>query len=407
MVPQQQKSHWKLYLAIAGAVILLVSLFYTGYLATRLREGERNKALLLFDAYESIANANLELTGEEIDLTLPLNIIESNEDIPIMVTNEKGEVLYARNFGPELDTNRTFLKERLLKIQKKGPEPTVIADANRQYLYYENSRLHELLIYFPYFQLIMLGAFIAVGYVSINNARRAEQNRVWVGMAKETAHQLGTPISAIIGWIEHLRDMYREGPVQVSSTEWKQVQDDVLNEMQNDVDRLNLIADRFSKIGSSPALTSVDIYKQMDEIAAYIQRRAPRKVEFVSPAVRPDVLQVDINPPLFNWVIENLMRNALDALEEGKGTISWNIIDKGQTVEIDVKDTGKGIPAAHLKEVFEPGFTTKTRGWGLGLSLARRIIENYHRGKIFVRESHVGQGTTFSIILPRRKRGKD
>ena len=382
-----QRSYWKIYLAIAGLVILLISLIYTGYLAERLRQGERNKALLLFDAYQTFQNAE-----PEADLTLQLSIFESNNDIPIIVADEAGKVKFGKNFGVDLDTNIIFLQERLLKIKKKGPEPTVITDSGvKQYLYYQNSRLHELLTYFPFVQLLLLGAFVAIGYISVNNARRAEQNRVWVGMAKETAHQLGTPISAIIGWIEHLRDS--------PNTDTEELE--VLKEMQNDVDRLDLIADRFSKIGSAPALSPVDIYTQMREITTYIRRRASRKIIFTEPKEDTPPLIVGINPPLFNWVIENIMRNALDALEEGTGTIAWNVHSFDDHIEIDISDTGKGIPPSKVKVVFEPGFTTKARGWGLGLSLAKRIIENYHKGKIFVKHSKLNEGTTFAIHLPK------
>ena len=396
-----QKSYWKFYLAFAAVAILLISLFYTGYLAQRLREGERNKALLLFDAYNDIfdpgASQDESPDGQESvdlekDLSLPLSIIEANKDIPIMLVSGTDSVMYARNFGEDLDTNRTFLQEKLLSLRRKGPEPTKIPGMD-QYLYYQNSRLHELLTYFPFLQLLLLGAFIAVGYVSVNNARRAEQNRVWVGMAKETAHQLGTPISAIVGWIEHLRDASQDNPERL----------EVLMEMQNDVDRLDLIADRFSKIGSAPSLTSVNIFEQMREITTYIRRRASRKIVFEEPHENANPVFVKINPPLFNWVIENIMRNALDALEEGTGKITWKIHDNDNHVEIEVSDTGKGIPASKLKTVFEPGYTTKSRGWGLGLSLAKRIIDNYHKGRIFVKHSKLGEGTTFAIQLPKKK----
>lgn len=398
---QSQRSHWKIYLALAGIAILLISLFYTGYLAQRLREGERNKALLLFDAYETIFHPE-ELQSPnpdgsyaqdmEVDLSLPLSILEANKDIPIMVVDEGGKVLYATNFGIDLDTNYAFLQDKLAELKKKGPEPTEIPGMG-QYIYYENSRLHKLLTYFPFMQLLLLGAFVVVGYISVNNARRAEQNRVWVGMAKETAHQLGTPISAIIGWIEHLRESRYQTPEEL----------EVLQEMENDVSRLDLIADRFSKIGSAPALTSVNIYDQMREITNYISRRASRKIIFEEPPENIPPVFVRINSHLFNWVIENIMRNALDALEEGTGKISWNIKEHQDYIEIDISDTGKGIPASKLKTVFEPGYTTKTRGWGLGLSLAKRIIENYHKGKIFVKHSRLGEGTTFAIYLPGAK----
>jgi signal transduction histidine kinase len=394
MEVNSQRSHWKTYLAIAGIIILLISLVYTSYLAERLREGERNKALLLFDAYKTLLEADI-----EADVTLQLSIFESNKDIPIIVATDAGEVLFGKNFGIDEDTSMVFLRERLVWMKTKGPEPISISDESaREYIYYQNSRLHELLTYFPFIQLLLLGAFVAIGYISINNARRAEQNRVWVGMAKETAHQLGTPISAIIGWIEHLRDSYPESSLEIDAL--KEMQLEVLQEMQNDVDRLDLIADRFSKIGSAPALTPVDIYAQMRGITDYIRRRASRKIVFNEPSVDTAPLSVAINPPLFNWVIENIMRNALDALEEGTGSISWSVHPHHDHVEIDISDTGKGISASKLKVVFEPGFTTKARGWGLGLSLAKRIIENYHKGKIFVKHSKIGEGTTFAIHLP-------
>ena len=400
MYISRPRSTWKIYLAIAGIVILLVSLVYTGYLAQRLREGERNKALLLFDAYQTFQSSNAD---PEADLTLQLSIFESNKDIPILVATEAGEVLFGKNFGIEQDTNIAFLQERLARIRKKGPEPIRLSDTTAsELIYYQNSKLHELLTYFPYVQLLLLGAFIAVGYVSVNNARRAEQNRVWVGMAKETAHQLGTPISAIIGWIEHLRDSYPEGSHEIDALKTAQLE--VLKEMQNDVDRLDLIADRFSKIGSRPDLTEVNIHQQMQEITSYIRRRAPRKIIFEEPAMPAKPVMVAINPPLFNWVIENIMRNALDAMEEGTGTIGWAVYDMDQQIEIDISDTGKGIPASDVKAVFEPGFTTKQRGWGLGLSLAKRIIDNYHKGKIFVKSSQPGKGTTFGVQLPKHKK---
>ncbi|MEO5905255.1 MAG: HAMP domain-containing sensor histidine kinase [Saprospiraceae bacterium] len=384
---QSQRSYWKIYLAIAGVAILLISLVYTTYLAQQLRQGERNKALLLLSAYKALDEADL-----NADVTLQLNIFESNKDIPIIVANESSEVQFGKNFGVEEDTNIVYLTEKLIRLKKKGPEPIRLTESANELLYYQNSRLHELLAFFPFVQLLLLIAFVSIGYISVNNARRAEQNRVWVGMAKETAHQLGTPISAIIGWIEHLRDNHYQNPAEL----------DVLQEMQNDVARLDLIADRFSKIGSAPALSRVNIYDQMREITTYIRRRAPRKIIFKEPVESSEPLYVNINPPLFNWVIENIMRNALDALEEGTGKIEWEIHDKPDHIEIDISDTGKGIASSKLKTVFEPGYTTKTRGWGLGLSLAKRIIDNYHKGKIFVKHSKIGEGTTFAVQLPKQ-----
>ena len=391
-----QQSHWKIYLGIAGIIILLISLVYTTYLAQHLQEGERNKALLLFNAYQTFKDAD-----DDADLTLQLTIFENNKDIPIIVATEAGEVLFGKNFGIDLDTNRTFLQQRLNRLREKGPAPISLSDESaREYIYYQNSKLHELLTYFPIIQLLLLIAFVSIGFISINNARKAEQNRVWVGMAKETAHQLGTPISAIIGWIEHLRSSFPEGSEELNAL--KVMQEEVLDEMQNDVDRLDLIADRFSKIGSAATLTSVDIYSQMREITNYIRRRASRKIEFIEPSMDTPPLIADINAPLFNWVIENIMRNALDALEEGTGSITWEVNDHNGFIEVDISDSGKGIPPSKLKTVFEPGYTTKTRGWGLGLSLAKRIIENYHEGKIYVKNSKINEGTTFAIHLPKK-----
>lgn len=388
-----QRSRWKIYLAVAGIVILFISLYYTNYLAQRLREGERNKALLLFDAYNAIINSeDTESQDLETDLTLPTNIILANTDIPIMIV-ANNKVQYGRNFGIGLDSNEVFLNQRLVYLKKKGPEPIAISGED-QFLYYQNSQILDLLTYFPYVQLLLLAAFVSVGYISINNARRAEQNRVWVGMAKETAHQLGTPISAIIGWIEHLRESHYHRPEEL----------EVLDEMQNDVARLDLIADRFSKIGSAPLLDPVDVYAQMREITNYIRRRASRKIVFNEPAEDTTPLFVNINAHLFNWVVENIMRNALDAMEEGTGTIKWEVQDHAHDIEINISDTGKGIPPSKLKTIFEPGFTTKDRGWGLGLSLAQRIIENYHKGRIYVKHSKLGEGTVFAIHLPKRHR---
>nr|MBX2815056.1 HAMP domain-containing histidine kinase [Saprospiraceae bacterium] len=255
--------------------------------------------------------------------------------------------------------------------------------------YYKNSRILTLLTYFPVVMLGLLAAFITLGYVGFNASRRSEQNQVWVGMAKETAHQLGTPISAILAWIEHLK-LEENSPEKL----------EIIGELSRDVDRLDLIADRFSKIGSEPLLEQKDIFAQLRETEHYMQRRAPRKVEFDFPDTNEEPIPVLINSHLFSWVLENLIRNALDAME-GKGRITAEVIDDGQQVGIELSDTGKGIPASKQKTVFQPGYTTKKRGWGLGLSLAKRIIENYHKGKIFVKKSEPNVGTTFSIRLPK------
>ncbi|MEO0626926.1 MAG: HAMP domain-containing sensor histidine kinase, partial [Bacteroidota bacterium] len=256
-------------------------------------------------------------------------------------------------------------------------------------IYLGRSEILAQLRYFPVWQILLIGTFILLGYLGINAARRAEQNRVWVGLAKETAHQLGTPISAIIGWLEHLKMNY-EGQEDIEM---------VTEEMGKDVHRLEMVANRFSKIGADPDLKAVNIYEQLYTNYEYMAIRAPRKVSlhFPDPKELPAV-EVQLNPLLFDWVIENLLRNAIDALE-GKGEITAEVQLQPSQVIIQLNDTGKGIPAGKQKAVFEPGYTTKQRGWGLGLSLAKRIIEQYHKGKIYVAKSEVGVGTTFAIEL--------
>jgi signal transduction histidine kinase len=274
-----------------------------------------------------------------------------------------------------------------------------------QKIYYTDSHNLKLLKYYPIFQFILIALFIVFGYLGFNSTRRNEQNRVWVGMAKETAHQLGTPIAAIMGWIEHLKMNHEED----------EMTQEIVKELENDVQRLSLVADRFSKIGSEPELEVTNMYEAIERCRVYMEKRAPRKVVFDFPKfdarqTSEPLYQADnttpyagvkLNNHLFDWVVENLIRNALDAMEEGKGTITAHIYEDGNRVAVDISDTGKGIPSSSFKSVFQPGFTTKKRGWGLGLSLGKRIIENYHGGKIFVKDSVVGKGTTFSIRLPK------
>ncbi len=382
-----RKSRWKLYLAIGGTVILLISLFYTRYLSQMLGEVERTKVENWALAMEQLTDPNRSL---DEDITLQSEIIKSNATIPIIIVNERGDVDDAVNFGPELDKNKDYLKREVQKLQESGFEP--IPSFAGTYIYYKESKVLQQLRYFPLVQLILIIAFIGFGYMGFSAARRAEQNRVWVGMAKETAHQLGTPISAIIGWIEHLKITL---PDNADSQE-------VVEELGKDVSRLQLVADRFSKIGSAPVLEPVNIFEELDQCRAYMQARAPRKVSFDFPDVQQEPVFVNLNPHLFDWVVENLMRNAIDAME-GKGEISARVYSEGEYVNIDLSDTGKGIPHNKFKTVFEPGYTTKKRGWGLGLSLAKRIIEEYHNGKIFVKRSEEGKGTTFTIRFPQEK----
>jgi len=379
-----RKSRWKLYLLIGGAVILLISMVYTNYLSKKLAEGERYKVENWVLAMEQINDESRDFK----DLTLQLNTIQANKTIPVIVVNDRGKIEWAANFGEGLDDNHEFLQKEVTKLEEEGFEPI---RNFAQSIYFKESIILRQLRYFPIVQLILIGAFIGFGYLGFSSARRAEQNRVWVGMAKETAHQLGTPISAIVAWIEHLRLIREEdGEVQ-----------EILGELGNDVQRLELIADRFSKIGSAPELLPVNIFEELDGVRAYMQRRAPRKVDFDFPSPDQAPLTVSINSHLFDWVLENLMRNALDAMGSS-GLIKAEVSEAAKSVDIDISDSGKGIPNNRFKTVFQPGYTTKKRGWGLGLSLAKRIIESYHSGKIFVKRSEEGKGTTFTIQLPKQ-----
>jgi hypothetical protein len=377
-----RKSHWKLWLAATGVALILISLFYTSFLTRKLAVEEQKKVDLWYFATQELQKPLSEGTDA---WDIHLEIIESNTSIPVILADENGKVISWRNFGTD---DKATLQRYLRKMQEEGVEPL---KGYGNALYYKESKVLTQLRYFPVVQLILIAGFVFLGYLGFSSARRAEQNRVWVGLAKETAHQLGTPISGILAWIEHLRTI-KEGDADVL---------EVVDELDNDVRRLELIADRFSKIGAMPKLEPHNIYGELDVCRAYMEKRAPRKVHFSfpSPHDRP-TLNVLLNPPLFAWVIENLLRNALDAMD-GQGNITAEVYEEGQSVCIDLSDTGKGIPPSRFKTIFEPGYTTKKRGWGLGLSLAKRIIEDYHNGKIFVKRSEEYKGSTFTVKIPK------
>ena len=382
------RSHWKIYLAIGSIIIVGISILYTNYLTNRLAQEEANKVRLWIMAQTMINDVDDE-EDEVCDFTMHYEIIRSNLSIPVIVVNDRGGIDDAINFGEEKEKDTGYLLREVEKLKNKGFEP--IQGFEGVQIFYKESFILTLLRYFPIFQFTLISIFIFFGYLGFSSARRAEQNRVWVGMAKETAHQLGTPISAILAWIEHLK-MIQEDDEETM---------EVVHELRNDVHRLELIAERFSKIGSEPKLEPINVYEELDKCRDYMEKRASRKVRFEFPGIYHDPVFAQLNPPLFDWVIENLLRNALDALE-GEGLISARIYEESGMINIDIKDTGKGIPASKFKTVFKPGYTTKKRGWGLGLSLAKRIVEQYHSGKIFVKESAENEGTTFTIQLPKK-----
>jgi hypothetical protein len=395
-----RKSRWKWYLGIAALIIITISTIFTNYLVNNLKAEEIRRMEDFkrgFETYINLSDTELDGLPDTVKNFLASNIIQNN-NIPVIWVDEQFQILDAFNFRGvdtiKTESDKAFIQNKLDNLIKQGSKPLIIHSSGGliyQRLYYDDSNLLKLLKYYPLFQFILIALFIGFGYLAFSSARRNEQNQVWVGMAKETAHQLGTPIAAMLGWIEHLKTTH----------EGDEMTQQVVTELEKDVSRLDLVAERFSKIGSAPELTPVNIFVKLEECRNYMQKRASRKIQFEFPSPFDNTpLFVKINAHLFDWVVENLLRNALDALE-GDGKISVVIYQDKDWICIDISDTGKGIPSSKFKTIFQPGFTTKKRGWGLGLSLAKRIIENYHGGKIYVKDSVVGKFTTFTIKLPK------
>jgi len=362
-------------------LIVSASLLYTSELAHRLADEEKKKVVQLADAIKSLSKS----TGNQ-ETSLASNIITQNTTIPLIITDDKGKITSINNIDTaRVPNSNQFLLTKLAEF--KEIHPGIVADwgNGKDFVYYGESYLLTQLRYFPYVQLTIICVFLIVVLVAISAAHRSLQNQVWVGLSKETAHQLGTPLSSIEAWLEILRDHEENSEAVI--------------EMQKDLDRLKLVADRFSKVGSAPGLEEENLVARLSDMVSYMQKRAPQKVEINLHTEEHDI-PVNISGPLFDWVMENLIRNALDAMA-GSGQIDITVANFPQQVWIDVQDNGKGIPSYQVKKIFTPGFTTKKRGWGLGLSLARRIIEKYHHGSIFVKQSEVGKGTTFRIILRR------
>lgn len=392
----KRKTYWKWYLAAAGIFIIIVSLVYTKYIADRLAERERQQAQQYVEAQRLLGrNETDTLQFFNCDMTFPLKIVQDNTTVPILLLNRDGQIEDWRNVGEDtlgkIDSAQLRLVYR--RMIEAGADTIHVSQSTdiAKYVIYTHSRLLDLLRWYPYIQLFLIAVFVAFGYLGFNASRRAEENQVWLGMAKETAHQLGTPITAILGWVETLKALNEGSPEN----------QEMLDELRNDVTRLELVADRFSKIGAKPELEPTNLYEQLEKCRMYMQRRAPRKVEFDFPNPGEHApLWVGLNVPLFDWVIENLLRNAIDAMETGAGKITAQVYTEPRYACIDVTDTGKGIPPGKFKTVFKPGYSTKIRGWGLGLSLSKRIVDQYHGGKILVKKSEPGAGTTFTVKLP-------
>ena len=369
-------------LALIAVAIVTGTIFYSNFLSKKIEIEEREKINQWVEANKFIATA-----PQNVDLTFASEIQQKNTDIPIIWTNENDSIIDSRNIDTSLiKSNPDFLQQKLKEF--KSAHPPIILELNKNpYVadryYYGDSKLLKQVRYYPIIQLLIVALFIFITFYAISVRNKSTQNQVWAGMAKETAHQLGTPISSLQGWVEMLKE--QEGNSTISA------------EMEKDVNRLKLISDRFGKIGSSPHLEESDIIEQVEKMVAYIKRRSTQKVNFVLDRPEEKVF-AQISVPLFDWVIENLLKNALDAIN-GQGTITIRIKNLPSKVMVDVSDTGRGISKQNINKVFKPGFTTKKRGWGLGLSLAKRIIEQYHSGQLFVKSSEAGKGTTFRIVL--------
>lgn len=379
----KKRSYWNLFLTFFGLLILTVTLIYSNFLAKNLIQKEEANAKIYVKALKYFLENQEDLNQ---DFRLHQEILFDNK--LRLITEDEDGTLEGANWGEEKDKSIAFLEKQKKVFIDSGKEP-LIGSGYATKIYYFNTSLVDYINYYPYIQMLLVGSFVLLGYFFLISSKRGEQNRVWAGMAKETAHQLGTPISAIIAWIEHLK-----------LTNIDEEQTEIISELRNDVNRLELVADRFSKIGSEPVLDRINIYEEIEKCKKYMEKRAPRKITFDYPTGQDGNIPVKINQHLFDWVVENLIRNSLDAMES-QGNLSAKIYEEDAYVNIDLSDTGKGIPSSKHKTIFQPGFTTKKRGWGLGLSLAKRIIENYHQGKIFVKTSKLDEGTTFTIQLPK------
>ncbi len=374
----------KIILVVAAILIAVASLLVSHFLVSDLSKEERGKMEVWAQALHSLNEAD-----EHTDLSLVLSVMEGNNTIPVIVLDKEGHVADYRNIDIKAKnaTDTAAFVERMGKRMKDADRYIKIQigdSADYQLVCYDDSVMLKRLAAWPYVQLGIVLIFVVIAIFALLSSKRAEQNKVWVGLSKETAHQLGTPISSLMAWTEMLKESYPD--------------DELLPEMDKDVKRLERIAERFSKIGSVPEPVESSMNEVLLHVIEYMNRRTSQKVQILSQMPGEDII-VKMNASLFEWVIENLCKNAVDAME-GAGTITLTLMKEEKVVIVEVQDTGKGIKKKDIKNVFTPGFTTKKRGWGLGLSLAKRIVEEYHRGRIFVKSSEIGKGTTFRIEMP-------
>lgn len=378
------KNHWKLFLLLFAVLIGMSSLIYTNNLVGRLKKEERKNIELWAEATRLISISD---TTQNVEFLF--SIIDNNNTVPVILTDESEEIIGHKNFNPEKTGDSIYFRKILLKIKEKN-KPIIINLENGHYnlIFYRDSIILTMLMYYPYIQLGIIILFIIVSYLAFSSSRKANQNQVWVSMSKETAHQLGTPTSSLAGWIEILQQNYPE----ISITE----------ELARDVERLEKVTERFSRIGSKPALYDENLVQLLSRTIDYLKSRSSSKVRFITDYDHEGEIMIPLNAALFEWVIENVTKNAIDAME-GDGDINVHLSETDKNAIIDISDTGRGIPKSAFKKIFSPGFSTKQRGWGLGLSLAKRIIEDYHNGKIFVRYSEVDRGSCIRIVINKGK----
>ncbi len=377
--------HWRTLLAIVAIVIVTGTVFYSDFLAKKIAAEEKQKIEQWLQAATDLNNP----TANSSNLASKI-LTENSQGIPMITVTENDSILDHYNLdSTRLLTDKNYLHNKLKEF-KKGYPPIIwknpLNPSEKNLVYYGESTLLKQIKYFPLIQLFIVSLFIFMIIIAMNSRHKSAQNQVWVGMAKETAHQLGTPISSLQGWVEMLKE-----------TEANQ---SIATEMSKDVNRLQLVSDRFGKIGSQPQLTEANLVHQVEQMVQYIKRRSSERVQFSVLAPSHEQVMAPINASLFDWVIENILKNALDAME-GNGHITIAITSETNSAIIDITDTGKGINRKHLSKVFRPGFTTKKRGWGLGLSLSKRIIETYHKGQLYIAHTEPGKGTTFRIVLKK------
>ncbi len=380
-----QLFNWRSFLVLMAITIVSATIFFSNFLSKKIAREEKQKIEQWVEAVKEVSNGGSNQTNLSGKI-----LTENSKDIPMIAVTEKDSILDHYNIDTfKINGNKNYLNQKLKEFKRLN-EPIIwknpFDSTENNKVYYGESALLKQIRYFPLIQLFLAALFIIVILIAVSTRNKSTQNQVWAGMAKETAHQLGTPLSSLQGWVEILKDM--EGSETIAQ------------EMSKDVDRLKLVSDRFGKIGSTPQLEEHNIVQQVEQMVVYIKRRAPEKVIFNVSSRQENDIPVMMNAPLFDWVIENLLKNALDAMDS-KGSITVDIKNETAQVTVDITDTGKGINSKNISQVFKPGFTTKKRGWGLGLSLSKRIIEQYHKGELFVKNSEPGKGTTFRIVLKK------